>query len=77
MHYSDKVIYFSEKIKSDHYTWGATTIMSTDHIHVQGPSKAKGTGMAWYIRKFDTILEEENKNAEEGNVAKKVASNLI
>lgn len=37
MHYSDKVIYFSEKIKSDHYTWGATTIMSTDHIHVQGP----------------------------------------
>ena len=77
MHYSDKVIYLSEKIKSDHYTWGATTIMSTDHIHVQGPSKAKGTGMAWYIRKFDTILEEENKNAEEGNVAKNVASNLI
>ena len=49
MHWNDKVIYFSEQKKKDNYTWGQSTIMSTDHKHVQGPKKAKGTGMVWYI----------------------------
>ena len=49
MHWNDKVFYFSEQKKKDNFTWGQSTIMATDHKHVQGPKKAKGTGMTWFI----------------------------
>ena len=53
MHWDDKVIYLSESKRRDVYTWRKSQIMAKDHKFIEGPKNAKGSGMIYYIEKYD------------------------
>ena len=47
--------------------------MAENHKFIQGPKKAKGTGMIYYLEKYDTLGlddDDENASAEESAVNK-------
>ena len=49
MHWDDRIIFLSEQKRKDAYTWGQSKIMAENHKFIQGPKKAKGTGMVYYL----------------------------
>ena len=64
MHWDNRIMFVHETKTKDDYTWGESKIMSENHKFIQGPKVAKGTGMIYYLEKYDNIgNEEDDKDA--------------
>ena len=50
-------------------------MLSKDHKHIQGPLKAKSTGMIWYIEQYDTDFTEEKRPDKVESSAKNLVQN--
>ena len=71
MHWDNRIMFLSESQNKDDYTWGECQIMAEDHKFIQGPKVAKGTGMIFYLEKYESLglnEEEDAGNPEEDQV---------
>ena len=69
MHWDDRIIFLSEQKRKDAYTWGQSKIMAENHKFIQGPKRAKGTGMVYYLEQYDGALQDDQAaNPEENEV---------
>ena len=54
IHWDDSVIFVSRQTRQkDKYTWSRSTIMAEDHKFIEGPKRANGTGMIYYLEQYD------------------------
>lgn len=50
-------------------------MLSKDHKHIQGPKKAKSTGMIWYIEQYDTDFTDDKRPDKVESSAKNLVQN--
>ena len=63
IHWDKYAIYVDESKNKCPYTWGKTEVMAENHKFIQGPKVAKGTGMIFYLEKFESFGDEEGDKA--------------
>ena len=55
MHWDNRIMYLNETKNKDDYTWGESKIMAENHKFIQGPKVARGTGLIYYLEKYDNL----------------------
>ena len=59
VHWDDAVMLLHSQKKKDAYTFSRVEIMAKNHKFIEGPKKAKGTGMIYYLEQYDQEKDDK------------------
>lgn len=57
MHWDNRMIYLHESKNKDEFTYGQSKVMLENHTFISGPKVARGTGMCYYLEKYENFDE--------------------